>query len=97
MKSAANGLVTGEAKMKNNSLAMLATISLVVALASIIGYIDPAVCAGLQPTAIEGCVQTAHEHIWAFWGFGGFGAVVLIAGTIRARRNKLREALDVTE
>ncbi|MEN9287472.1 MAG: hypothetical protein RLZ88_142, partial [Actinomycetota bacterium] len=34
--------------MKNNTLAMLATISLVLGLASLIGYIDPAVCEGRQ-------------------------------------------------
>ena len=78
--------------MKNNSLAMLATISIVAALASMIGYIDPAVCEGLNSGGFVTCEQAAQQHIWAFWGFGGFGVLVLVAGTIRARRNRLRQA-----
>ena len=72
--------------MKNNSLAMLAVISLTISVASIIGYIDPAVCAGLKSEGIEPCVQAAQQHVWAFWGFGAFGAITLVAGSLRARR-----------
>jgi hypothetical protein len=71
--------------MKNNTLAMLATISLVFSVATLIGYVDPAVCAGSQIQDLETCTQEAANHLWAFAGFFGFGAVTLIAGTIRTK------------
>ncbi|MDE2410058.1 MAG: hypothetical protein KGL72_07115 [Actinomycetales bacterium] len=77
--------------MKNNSLAMLATISLALGLASLIGYIDPAVCEGLKQGAFGSCEQSAQEHIWAFWGFAGFGILTLVGGTIRSRRMRARD------
>ncbi|MEY3537895.1 MAG: hypothetical protein RL645_709 [Actinomycetota bacterium] len=70
--------------MKNNTLAMLATISLVLGLASLIGYIDPAVCEGRQSGTFITCEQAAAQHVAGFWGFTAFGVVVLAVGTIRA-------------
>jgi hypothetical protein len=69
--------------MKNNSLAMLATISLVLGLASLIGYIDPAVCTVEQSASFMTCEQAAAQHIWGFWGFTAFGIVTLVGGRIR--------------
>jgi hypothetical protein len=78
--------------MKNNSLAMVATISLVLSVASMISYIDPAVCAGSQTEGFVTCEQAAQQHILGFWGFMAFGIITLVAGTIRNRivsnRNK---------
>jgi hypothetical protein len=71
--------------MKNNSLAMLATVSIVLGLASMIGYIDPAVCAGNQDQVFITCQQAADQHIAGFIGFTAFGLVTLIFGTIRSR------------
>lgn len=71
--------------MKNNTLAMLATISLALGIASLISYIDPAVCAGSQIEDVTSCEQAASQHIWGFVGFFTLGAVTLIAGTIRNR------------
>mgnify|MGYP006871988630 FL=1 len=69
--------------MKNNSLAMVATISLVLSIASMISYIDPAVCAGSTTEGFVTCEQAAAQHLWGFWGFMAFGIVTLVAGTIR--------------
>ena len=73
--------------MKNNTLAMLATISLVLSVAMLISYIDPAVCAGSGIQDLSTCSQAASEHIWGFFGFFAFGLITLIGGAIR---NKVR-------
>lgn len=72
--------------MKNNTLAMLATISLVFSVATLIGYVDPAVCAGSQIQDLETCQQEAASHLWVFAGFFSFGAITLIVGALK---NKL--------
>jgi len=83
--------------MKNNSLAMLATISLVLALASLFGYIDPAVCAMPKTAGYLTCEQSAQEHILAFWGFAGFGIVTLVTGTVRARLAKAKRTNPIAD
>lgn len=72
--------------MKNNSLAMLATISIVLGLASLVGYIDPAVCTVEQSEAFVSCEQAASQHILGFLGFTIFGAGTLLAGYLRSKR-----------
>ena len=74
--------------MKNNTLAMLATISLAVSLALLISYIDPAVCAGSGIQSLETCTQLANEHIWGFVGFFAFGVVTIVVGTLRNRSKR---------
>lgn len=71
--------------MKNNTLAMIATISIVLGLATMIGYIDPAVCADSNADAFVSCNQAAAQHLWAFAGFTSFGIITLVVGTIRTR------------
>ena len=77
--------------MKNNTLAMVATISIGLGLASIIGYIDPAVCAGNKEQVFITCEQAATQHLGGFIGFTAFGVVTLIAGTVR---NRIRSRRD---
>jgi hypothetical protein len=69
--------------VKNNTLAMLATISLALSFAILIGYIDPAVCAGSGIQDLEACTQAANEHLIAFAAFFAFGAITLSSGVIR--------------
>ena len=78
--------------MKNNTLAMLATIALVAAFASMIGYIDPATCTVENKDAFLTCEEAANQHIYAFWGFAGFSAVVLLSDLVRRliARRKLK-------
>lgn len=83
--------------MKNNSLAMLATISLVLSLASLIGYIDPAVCAMPKTAGYLTCEQSAHEHVLAFWGFAAFGIITLVTGTLRARLAKAKQTNSLAD
>lgn len=71
--------------MKNNTLAMLATISLVFSVAVLIGYIDPAVCAGSGIQDLEACTQEANNHLIAFAGFFSFGAITLVFGAIKTK------------
>ena len=71
--------------MKNNTLAMLATISLALSVATLISYIDPAVCAGSQLESIENCTQAANQHLLGSLAFFTLGAGTLIAGSIRTR------------
>lgn len=73
--------------MKNNTLAMLATISLVFSLATLIGYVEPEVCAGSQIQDLATCTQASNEHLIMFGVFFSFGAITLLGGAIR---NKLR-------
>ena len=77
--------------MKNNSLAMVATISLALGLASMIGYIDPAVCANSPSEGFVTCEQAAAQHIWGAVGFASFGLVTLVIGTVRARLRAKKE------
>jgi hypothetical protein len=72
--------------MKNNTLAMIATIALVLGPASLIGYIDPAVCKGLPTSEFISCDAAAAQHIWGFWGFTIFGAATLLIGYLRNKK-----------
>jgi hypothetical protein len=84
-------LLTEEVTVKNNTLAMIATISIVLGLASMIGYIDPAVCEGSQTQAFVTCEEAAAQHLGGFFGFTAFGVVTLVVGTIRSRMRARRK------
>lgn len=74
--------------MKNNTLAMLATISIAVGLASIIGYVEPSACVVSGGEGIATCEEVASQQFWSFVGFTSFGVVTLLISAIRARRRK---------
>ena len=74
--------------MKNNTLAMLATISIALGLASIIGYVEPSACVVSGGEGIATCEEVANQHIWGFIGFTGFGVLTLVFGAIRSRLRK---------
>ncbi len=76
--------------MKNNSLAMVATISLVVAIGSLIGYIEPSDCTVSNPDAFMTCEEAAAQHIWVFWIFGVFGVVTLFGPRLVRRFAKAK-------
>jgi hypothetical protein len=78
--------------VKNNNLAMIATISLALGIASMVGYIDPAVCAGSPSDGFITCAEAASQHLWGFVGFSAFALVTLVVGTIRARIRARRDA-----
>jgi ABC-type multidrug transport system permease subunit len=71
--------------VKNNNLAMLGTISLAVAWASLIGYIDPATCTIEGAQGVSSCREIAAQHITVFWVFAIFGVVTLSGAFFRKR------------
>jgi hypothetical protein len=83
--------------MKNNTLAMFATISLVVSLGLLISYVDPVVCAGSQLADISLCTESASAHIWGIFGSLAFGVITLVGGTVRARLLERKERLERAE
>ena len=76
--------------MKNNTIAMIATISLVGAIATLIGYIDPATCTVDDPQSFWTCEEAAMQNSILFWTFtaigGGFLATALVRRLL-AKRN----------
>ena len=80
--------------MKNNTLAMLATISLVMSVAMLISYIDPAVCAGSGLQDLDTCPQVATERLIGVVVLFAFGSITLVGGAIRSRLRAQRERLD---
>lgn len=53
--------------MKNSSLAMISTIAIVVAFASITAYIDPGACVNEPSNTWTSCESVAHDKWVAFW------------------------------
>ena len=78
--------------MQNNSMAMLALISLVAAPASLVGYIDPATCTVQSSDVFISCQQAADQHIWACVLFAVFGigtfAISFIRRKLQAKRHQ---------
>ena len=62
-------------KVKNNSMAMLATVSLVGALASLIGFFDPSTCIDNQVEGWTSCKSIAEQRELGSWLLLGFSAL----------------------
>jgi hypothetical protein len=79
--------------VKNNSLAMLATIGAVLALASMIGYIDPAVCVVEPAQNFASCESVAQQTLTLAGTLATVSAALFVAHlwqkrrTTRARRS----------
>lgn len=78
--------------MKNNTLAMLAIISIALSFASLIGYIEPGTCTIAPAQGLPSCEQEATERLWGFVGLFTFGVGTLLFGTLRARRSAKRHS-----
>lgn len=68
-------------KVKNNSMAMIATITLVGVIASVIGLFDPSTCVQVQSDDWTSCENIARERVIGFWVlliFSIFGFAVSI-------------------
>ena len=72
--------------VKNNSLAMLATIAIVLSLAALIGYVEPSACTVPAAEGLPTCEESAAARLWASGGLFTFGVVTLLIGTIRNRK-----------
>jgi hypothetical protein len=54
-------------KIKNNSMAMVATITLVGVVASVIGIFDPSTCVVSQSDEWTSCASIARDRVIGFW------------------------------
>jgi len=77
--------------MKNNSLAMLATISIVLSLATLIGYVEPSACTVPAAEGFPSCEESAAQRLWAFAGLFSFGVITLVVGSIRNRSKRIKK------
>jgi hypothetical protein len=72
--------------MKNNTLAMVATIAIALSIASLIGYVEPTACTVVPPEGFPTCEETASQRLWTAGGLFAFGALTLLFGTLRSKR-----------
>ena len=78
--------------MKNNSLAMLATVAGVGVLAWWVGFFDPETCSpDVQLEGWTSCEQIANQQGIAFWLLVGIVLFGVIITSIGARRKNKRK------
>ncbi|MFM7014533.1 MAG: hypothetical protein ACKOXT_06085 [Actinomycetota bacterium] len=73
--------------MKNNSLAMLATVALAGLVALLLGYFDVGSCVVPDVEGIASCQDIANQRTWAGWILF---TVALVGFTVSAIRRKKR-------
>jgi hypothetical protein len=74
-------------KMKNNSMAMIATVALVGILALLIGFFDPETCTQNQLEGWTSCSAIASQRVWALWLLVG---LVVVGFAVSLTRKKKR-------
>ncbi len=80
--------------MKNNTLAMLAIISIALSFASLVGYIEPGTCTVDSAQGLPTCDQAATERFWGFVGLFSFGVITLVVGTVRSRLSAKKDSQE---
>ncbi len=73
--------------MKNNSIAMLATIAAVVAIASIIGFFNPETCTVEAVDGWASCEAIASQRAIGALVFAGAALIGAVVWLIRRRRS----------
>jgi hypothetical protein len=68
---------------------MLATISAVAALASMIGYIDPKVCVVEAAASWMSCEAVAAKTLTLFWGLTGVSVISFVGYLIQKRKARV--------
>lgn len=77
------------AEVKNNSWAMIATVSVVAALASLIGLLNPKNCVdAVQAQGWTSCAAIVEEQRWLFWGLLALSAFGFAISLVRRARKK---------
>jgi hypothetical protein len=76
------------AKVQNNSMAMLATVSLVGVLASVLGFFDPATCIDVQAEGWTSCEAIAEQRKLGAWLLLGLSAVGFSVSIVRRTKHK---------
>lgn len=75
-------------KIKNNSMAMVATVALVGVFASVIGLFDPSTCIDVQTEGWTSCASIARDRqigSWILLGLSVFGFTVSL---VRRKKRK---------
>ena len=77
------------AEIKNNSWAMIATVSIVAALASLIGLLNPNNCVeAVQTEGWTSCAAIVAEQRWLFAGLLALSAFGFAISLVRRARKK---------
>ena len=87
----AQPLLKSKKMIKNNSWAMIATVSIVAALASVIGLLNPTNC--IDSAQLEGwtsCAAIADQQRYLFWGLLAVSAFGFAISLVRRAAKKRR-------
>ena len=87
----AQPLLKSQKMIKNNSWAMIATVSIVAALASVIGLLNPTNC--IDSAQLEGwtsCAAIADQQRYLFWGLLAVSAFGFAISLVRRAAKKRR-------
>jgi hypothetical protein len=76
------------AKLQNNSMAMVATVSLVGLFASVIGLFDPNTCIDVQTEGWTSCENIAREREIGSWILFSLSLIGFTVSIVRRKRKK---------
>jgi hypothetical protein len=76
------------AKVSNNSMAMVATVSLVGVLASSIGFFSPDTCTVDQLEGWTSCAAIHEQRILGSWGFLLLSIIGFAVSIVRIKKSK---------
>lgn len=76
------------ATVKNNSMAMLATVSLVGVFASTLGFFDPSTCTDVQAEGWTSCAAIAEQRQIGAWVLLGLSAIGFSVSIVRRTKHK---------
>jgi hypothetical protein len=76
------------AKLQNNSMAMLATVSIVGVLASVLGFFDPSTCIDVQAEGWTSCEAIAEQRRLGSWFLLGLSILGFSVSIVRRSKRK---------
>ena len=76
------------AKLQNNSMAMLATVSIVGVLASVLGFFDPSTCIDVQAEGWTSCESIAEQRRLGSWLLMGLSILGFAVSIVRRTKHK---------
>jgi hypothetical protein len=75
-------------RVSNNSMAMVATVSLVGVLASAIGFFSPDTCTVAQLEGWTSCAAIHEQRIFGSWGFLLLSIIGFAVSIVRLKKQK---------
>ncbi len=75
-------------RVQNNSMAMLATISLVALLASFIGFFDPTTCIDVQTEGWTSCQAIAEQRQVGSWVMLSVAVIGFAVSSVRTKKTR---------